>query len=75
MTDPADARTDSPDRRVGTRVYLHGCTYEWDGADWWCPSRNHDPEANFDLLLDRIERLTDRLAELESVDRPYDGWP
>jgi hypothetical protein len=42
---------------AGTQVTMGDRVYEWDGADWWCPSNNHDPGAAFDDLLDTIVAL------------------
>ena len=44
------------DPTPGTRVAFGRHAYEWDGADWFCPSNTHGP-ANIDEALTRLAQL------------------
>ena len=46
-----------------TQVKFDGRTYEWDGADWWCPSADHDENA-IDGALHEIVRLLKGIGEV-----------
>ena len=55
------------------RVEIGPHVYEHDGQDWTCPSGTHDAQANFDLLLDEIERLRWLCSALERGTAITDG--
>jgi hypothetical protein len=59
------------DLTEGTRVILREWTYEWDGADWHCPSMNHDPSSSgeLDAALAEIVRLQAAIPHVQEARR------